>query len=275
MRAVFSLALLVAACDRPQPFLICHNANCASAPDPDRDDTLEALDESLAAEYDGRPVFDGMEVDTVWSAPDDACVFAHDLTTSARVPATDAAERLAAWFAEPGPLAYSGDRFEVLLELKGYVDPEETQLHSEAQLAAHAACLWDLYTILSDAALAEGRDVEVVISSFEPPLLRAVQAQEPAPGGIPYRYAGVFGIPKPLDGQTHPLSDYAGTGIELVELHPQWLLDGQYDALRSSGLEVAFWMFSATSETLDAIDQYAPTYVTTSEAYLLRRWLAD
>jgi len=41
----------------------------------------------------------------------------------------------------------------------------------------------------------------------------------------------------------------------------------------SSNVELLFWMFSATTETFAAIEQYEPEMVVTSEARLMRRWL--
>lgn len=38
-------SLLACACSRPDPLVICHNANCAGPPDPSQDDTLASLRE--------------------------------------------------------------------------------------------------------------------------------------------------------------------------------------------------------------------------------------
>jgi hypothetical protein len=51
------------------------------------------------------------------------------------------------------------------------------------------------------------------------------------------------------------------------------MLDGQYEAATSAGLDLVFWMFSATAETFAAIDRYEPAMVETSEARLMRGWL--
>src|SRR5512139_622305 len=93
-RLVVVLAL-VGACDRPQPLVICHNGNCAS-PDVSRDDTLSALDESLALTFDGIPAVDGVEWDTFWFGAENRCLFAHDLDGDTMVPASAAAEVVAA-----------------------------------------------------------------------------------------------------------------------------------------------------------------------------------
>src|SRR4051812_41589495 len=110
------LVVALAACDRPDAIVICHNANCAEPADPAHDDTIAAMRESLALELDGRPVIDGIEVDTFWRGADDVCLYAHDLdhdTTPALEPATE----LATYFARPGPITYADAPFHVLLEL--------------------------------------------------------------------------------------------------------------------------------------------------------------
>jgi hypothetical protein len=93
MRTLCSIAVLLAACDpRPQPYVICHNANCTS-PDVTRDDTIDALTESMEQMYNGAQMLDGVELDTFWFGAEERCLFAHDLdgdtTTSPLVPALD------------------------------------------------------------------------------------------------------------------------------------------------------------------------------------------
>lgn len=93
------LVLAVAACDRPPSLVICHNANCAEPADPERDDTLDALRESLALERDGLPVFDGVELDTFWRGADDSCLYAHDLDRD-QTPALEPTAILAEYFGD-------------------------------------------------------------------------------------------------------------------------------------------------------------------------------
>jgi hypothetical protein len=222
------LALAATGCTNPRPetLVICHNANCAEPTDPEADDTLAALDESLALTFDGRTVLDGVEIDSFWKGDEDICLFAHDLDNAERVPATDAAAAVAAYIARPGPLTFSGAPFRVFIELKGTVDASGRRKHSPAQRDLHAECAW----------------------------------------AIP-------GIPLPLDGQTHSLDEYDAAGIDLVEMHPGWLLDGQFQAAKSADLDMVFWMFDATVEILAAIDRFEPAMVETSEARLMRGWL--
>jgi hypothetical protein len=267
--------LVLAACtnERPETLVICHNANCAEPTDPEADDTLAALDESLALRFRGGPVLDGVEIDSFWDGGVDVCLFAHDLDNAERAPATAAAEALAERFDESGELTFSGGPFQVFIELKGTVDASETKKHSPAQRELHAKCAWQMYGILADGAQAADRAVEVVFTSFEPPLLRAMNQVRPPSTPLRVRFGAIQGIPAPLDGQTHSLDEYDDVGIDLVEMHPSWMLDGQFQAARSSDLDLVFWMFDATVEVLAAIDRFEPAMVETSEARLMRGWL--
>ena len=274
--SVIAAALLLG-CDVPQPKVVCHNANCAEPTDPARDDTLAALDESLALTYRGRPVLDGIELDSIWRGADDVCLFAHDLETiTADVAATAPADVIATYFARPGPIGWRDDGpFEVLLELKSYVAETPSLVrHSPAQRAAHAACAWDVYAIIAAAAVGNTRDVRVTFSAFAPELLRAGLDGAPADLPVPYRFEALQSIPAPLDTETRPLGDYDGLPIELVEFHDQWITDAQLEVAHTMGAELSLFMFDATVETFAAIRQYEPALVVTSEARLLRRWIA-
>jgi hypothetical protein len=260
-----------AGCDRPDATVICHNANCA-VPAPEKDDTIEAMRESLALALDGRPVIDGIEVDTFWRGADGVCLYAHDLDND-QTPALEPANELATHFARPGPITFGDGPFHVFLELKSHVSSDKTDRHTPEQRDLHAQCAWQVYTIIADAAVATGRDVELHFEAFAPELLAAVIANTPAMTPIPFHFEAIQGVPAPLDNQTRPLGDYAGLPIDSVEFHDQWILDAQYEAARSLGLDLGVFMFSATVETFAVIEQYEPRYVVTSEAVLLRRWL--
>jgi hypothetical protein len=277
-RSSAALALLVAGlggCENPRPdsLVICHNANCVEPTDPEADDTLAALDESLALTFDGRPLLDGVEIDSFWKGDEDICLYAHDLDNAERVPALEAAAALADFIDRAGPLTYSGQPFQVFIELKGSVDVSQTEKHSPAQRDLHARCAWDMYDKIAVAAITRGKEVEVVFTSFEPALLLAMRRHEPPAPPIRARFGAIQGIPVPLDGQTHSLDEYSGSGIDLVEMHPGWMLDGQFEAIESADLELVFWMFEATAEIFAAIDRYEPAMVETSEARLMRGWL--
>ena len=274
---ITALAVLlgVAACDRPRPAVICHNGNCAAPTDPSRDDTLAALRDSLALTFEGRPLLDGVEFDSLWRGSDDVCLFAHDLVTITEdVPATAPAEELAAYFARPGPIGWRDDApFEVLLELKSGVAIDPDVRHTPAQRAGHAACFWQVYGIIAAAAVASDRDVLVTVSAFAPELLVAVRDGAPMSQPVPLRFEALQGLPAPLDTESRPLADYDGLPIELVEYHNQWITDAQAEAVDAIGAAMSLFMFDSTVETFAAIRQYRPISVVTSEAELMRRWI--
>lgn len=263
--------LALVACDRPPSLVICHNANCAEPADPERDDTIEALRESLTLERDGVPVFDGVELDTFFRAADNTCLYAHDLDRD-QIPALEPTLVMGDYFARTGPIGH-GDTFYVAVELKSHVSADKTDVHDDAQLAAHAACAWEVYQAIATAAVANDRDVVMIFEAFNPELLRAVLDATPGALPIPVEYSAIQGVPAPLDNQTRELGDYRGLPLSYVEFHDQWILDSQYEAVRSLGAEIAMFMFSATAETFAVIEQYRPKLVYTSEATLMRRWL--
>lgn len=266
------LLVALAACDRPPSLVICHNANCAEPADPERDDTIEALRESLELPLEGGlPVFDGVELDTFFRAADSTCLYAHDLDND-QTPALEPTGVIAEYFARPGPIGH-GATFYVAVELKSHVSADKTDVHDAAQLAAHAGCAWEVYRAIADAAVANDRDVVMIFEAFNPELLRAVIDATPAALPIRVEYSAIQGVPAPLDNQTRELGDYAGLPLAYVEFHDQWILDAQYEAVRSLGAEIAMFMFSATAETFAVIEQYRPRLIYTSEATLLRRWL--
>lgn len=273
MRIICSAALLLFACDRPHVLVVCHNSNCAEPTDPKNDDSVAALQESLGLTVAGKPAIDGTEVDLFWRASDNTCIFAHDLVNAKGELSTDASRVIAEHLAAPGDITASGGNFQMFIELKDFVDAEKTVHHTPAQRRLHAQCTWDFYKAVSDAAIANNRALDVYIASFGPEMLKAVIAETPASVPFPPRYEAFYGIPKPLDAETRPLSDYAGIPITFVELHSQWINDAQYEGLISQGIDIGVFMFSATVEHFAAIEQYEPKIVNTSEATLMRRWL--
>jgi hypothetical protein len=275
VRSSLLVFIAVAGCDRPDVLVICHNSNCVEPTTPENDDTIPALRESLALTIEGRPAIDGTELDSFWRASDGACLFAHDLDAERTTPIGDAAAELAAHISAGGPLTFTEDKpFRVFFELKAHVGVGKDERHTPEQITLHAQCAWSVYeTIATAAATRQDGEVEFVFSSFEPKLLAEVLALEPAATPITYKLDAFYGIPKPLDSETRPLDEYAGLPIDIVEIHPQWIHDAQYEGLLSQNVEVLFWMFSATVETFAAIEQYEPEMVVTSEANLMRRWL--
>ena len=275
-RSSLLLLALLGACDRPDVLVICHNANCVEPTNPALDDTIPALRESLALTMNGLPAIDGTELDSFWRASDGQCLFAHDLDAERMTLISEAADEVAAKITAGGPLTHTpGKPFRIFLELKAHVGVEKSERHTPEQRTLHAQCAWSVYSTIATAAeaTAQTASVEFVFASFEPKLLAEVIATTPAATPIAYKFDAFYGIPKPLDSETRPLSDYTGLPITIVEMHPQWIHDAQWEGLLTLDVEVLFWMFSATVETFDAIEQYEPEMVVTSEARLMRRWL--
>jgi hypothetical protein len=279
--ATCGLALLASACAPSSftPALICHNSNCVEPANPDEDDTVEALQASLdLTADDGRPLIDGVEIDTFWHGEDARCLFAHDLERPGDYPEVGAAvDVINAWLDERHaaglPLSHEGRAFQVFVELKGHVAREKSARHSPAQRALHADCAVSVLWALGDAATADARPLKVVFTSFDPALLGAVhEALADVDSGnlVEVRLGGLFGIPPPLDSQTLPLSAFADVPLDVVSIHPHWVRQAATAAFSSQELEVGYWMFSAVPETLQAIRAHAPAFVTTSEARLLR-----
>src|SRR5687767_14732055 len=116
-------ALFLLGCGRPSARVMCHNANCAGPPDPSRDDTLDALAQSLALEHGGRPLLDGMEIDVFWHGDGNGgagrCVFAHDIDTASDAEdAMRAAEVIASYLGTRAPRSFDGGPFIIRMELK-------------------------------------------------------------------------------------------------------------------------------------------------------------
>lgn len=270
----FAIALVIAACDRPTPLVICHNANCGEPTDPENDDTLPAFRESLTLEQDGRPIIDGIELDSFFRGIDNVCLYAHDVANLREdTPATAPAIELATHFARPGPISFADAPFLVLLELKAFVGINSKDRHSAEQRRLHAECAWDIYEIISDAAIANRREVTIEFQSFSPELLRAVLDNRPAQTPTPYILGALQGVPAPFDDQSRPLSDYTGLPIRDIQFHPLFMLDAQHEAALTTGAEISFFWFETTSEVFDAIEKFRPAAVDTSEARLMRRWL--
>jgi len=278
------LGLLASACTPSSvvPALICHNSNCVEPANPDEDDTVDALQASLDLEdEDGRPLIDGVEIDTFWHGEDARCLFAHDLERPGEYPEVGAAvDVINAWLDERHaaglPLTHEGRAFQVFVELKGHVAREKSARHSPAQRALHADCAVSVLRALGDAATADARPLKVVFTSFDPALLGAVhEALADVDSGnlVEVRLGGLFGIPPPLDSQTLPLEAFADVPLDVVSIHPHWTRQAASAAFASEDLEVGYWMFSAVPETLQSISAHRPSFVTTSEARLLRTFL--
>lgn len=280
----FALLLLFgAACERYVPRVVCHNSNCKEPTDPSQDDTVEALEESLAlADEDGRPPFDGVELDFFWRGEDDQCIYAHDLERNDNPLLPEDGirvlnEHLLARARAGLPTTHDGGPFIVFLELKHHVGVSKSDRHSPEQLAAHAACGLDAVDSLIAGAELSRVPLDITITSFEPDLLTAVRAdprwdERPSPQ-VTLGLGGLQAIPPPLAADSQPIGVYGDVPLTSVSAHPHWLRRGELQALRDRGIEIGYWMFQAVPETFAAIERDEPDFVTTSEANLLRRWL--
>ncbi|MCP4504407.1 MAG: hypothetical protein GY822_31210 [Deltaproteobacteria bacterium] len=277
----------LAACSTPvEPLVVCHNSNCQEPPEPTEDDTLEALQASLAQQdANGVPLVDGIELDLFWFGDEDICLYAHDLSHGSEGPT--AAEGIAGLIAaleekqttQARLTRQEGVAFQVFLELKGHVGLSKSEKHSDEQREAHASCALDMVALLQDAAQAHGWSMAITLNSFDPSLMTAVsqlaQLDEIRGRGIlRVRLGAIFGVPPPLDSQTRPLSEWPDSiGIEAANVHPHWIRQGSLEVFKSRGWDVAFWMFSQVPETLAAIERHEPRWMVTNEANTIDRWL--
>ena len=272
MRLLCSVLLAAAAgCARPDPLVICHNANCDGSLDVHRDDTLSALRDSLATTVDLRPAWDGIEIDIMWIARQGRCAFAHRDRGDAD-DAAAAADMIAEHLLRAEPATWNGQLFVLKMELKPFVGPGGEE-HDREQEVLHADCALDVADTVLAAGAAAGVDVEIIADSSSARLLRAISARSRWTGIARRRLSADFGAPRPLTPDTPRLSEFAGIPLDVVELHPGWLPDAAIEALRSLEVDLALWMFSANPEILAAVMRYDPAYVNAGEAELIRRWL--
>jgi hypothetical protein len=272
------LALAAAGCvDRPKgTWVMCHNANCKGPPDPERDDRLESLNESLALTYAGRPLLDGVEIDVFWHGAAGRCLFAHDLASApSSVDARAAAQAIADYLRLAGARSYNGRIFAIRMELKGFVGGLSDE-HSDEQASLHAECALDLFELYQDAAVDSNNQIVVIFDSSAPKVLRALVERPRWPGRtasglVQVRLSADFvdSTPSGLAGQR--LEEFPA--VDDVVFHAGWINDAHYQAFRSLDLDLTLWMFSATVETFDAVERFEPSAVLTSEAPLFRRWL--
>lgn len=270
--------------ERPDVLIMCHNGNCAGAIDPSRDDTLEALRESLELRYELRPAIDGVEFDFFYVGRDDRCVFAHDFDQAiADAPdAMVAAEEIADYLERnTGPISWNGDRFHIMLELKGQVGTTD-ELHTPEQADAHAECALEAFEIIEQRAVEYGRSLEVTFYSNNPRVLRALTANVDFPAGrwpsptgqITIKLGADFSDPTSFSLiNFHTLGELTDDiALDTAIVHANWLNQAHYEAFESFGIDLAFWMFSANVEHFAAIDHFDGEYTVTSEALLVRQW---
>ncbi len=274
MRARSSLLaiLAIAACDRPEPLLICHNGNCVG-PDTTRDDTLGAMSDSLALTRDGLPVLDGMEWDVFWYGKDSTCLFAHDLVHDTSTPASAAADLVADHLATSTRAAW-GTRFYALIDLKAHVGPEYSDEHTPQQLRDHADCALDSAARVLAGARAGGHALTVGFISGKPVHLEVLtarpgwQALVPEPDLELLLIGDIFA---PYAEIVPELADYK-VPLDAIEYHPDFMTAQHRETYRSLGIDLVQWSYVATTEALAALSRYEPRFAITNEAMLLRRW---
>lgn len=174
-------ALVVSGCVSPgrDALLICHNANCADSSTVAGDDSMPGLEASLALRTpDGRVVFDGIELDSVWNRAEHRCTFAHAPHSGAADFHT-AAERVVAHVAtaRPGAASHGGVLY-FKIELK--VDVGDGAAHTPDERAAHIACATAAAHDVIRAGAASNNVVVPIFDSDDPALLAAI---DPAPFG--------------------------------------------------------------------------------------------
>ncbi len=273
---VSALALALAACDRPRPLVICHNGNCAG-PDVERDDTLAALEESLALAYDGAPVIDGVEWDTFWFGAENRCLFAHDLDGDTVTPASAAAEVVANYLRTAPRVSFNGDRFYAFIELKGFVGDSFSDEHTPAQREMHADCALESLGILLAAARDGGHPLTVGLISIRPALLETLtqRPQWASFANEPDLELMLVGdIFAPFSSIVPTIADYK-VPLDAVEFHPRHMNAQHREAYRALGLDLVQWSFVATSESFRSIERWEPRFVLTNEAELVRRWIEN
>jgi hypothetical protein len=267
--------VVLAACSRPSPLVLCHNSNCVG-PDVEHDDDLPTLQKSLAQTYDGLPALDGIEIDTFWWGAQSRCLYAHDLADGSSVPANDAATAIADYLAAHDRVTYSGERFHMLMELKPYVGESFSDKHTPEQYVQHATCILDAIDIILAGARMKGHAMSFGVLTSDPEGLRVLAADPrwSALGAEPdvetMLIADIFA---PYSSVVPHLSDFDGVALDAVEFHPDFMTVSKREAYRSLGLDLIEWSYVPTSETFDAIERWEPPYVLTNDALLMRRWI--
>jgi len=276
MREASSLLIVaaLAACDRPQPIVICHNSNCVG-PDPARDDNVEALQQSLEQTWDGRPVLDGLEWDMFWYGKDSKCLFAHDLDHDTTIPASAPAAVVANYLATRPQVSWSGDPFYVLIDLKAHVGPSYSDAHTPQQLIDHAECAIDTAEQLLAGARAGGHELRIGFITGKPQLFNVLVDRpryEPLTMEAGLQIFLIGDIFAPYADIVPKLEDFTDEQLDAVEYHPDFMTAEHRETYRSLELQLVQWSYVATTEALQAIEKYEPELVITNEATFLRRW---
>ena len=262
MRSLALAALLTGlGCARPRgdALVICHNANCAANASLGGDDTLPALDRSLALRTaQGRVVFDGVELDSVWHRHTGRCVFSHAPDPRASDLA-EAARRVAAHVAGAPPDAAShGGVFYLKIELK--TDVGGGASHTADEIAAHVACVTAAAATVIAAGARSHNTVVPIFDSDDPALLAAI---DPRPfdraAGCLFETNWGAALPAGFAPQILTLGWYEGSD------DIAWRSDADATLCSTSQRRddggVAIWARSPSAEDLYTILAYDPRYI--------------
>ncbi|MBA3461206.1 MAG: hypothetical protein H0T46_14675 [Deltaproteobacteria bacterium] len=275
MRAFASLGLVLAACGVEQPTptsqVTCHNSNCAYA-DPARDDTLDALHESLALELDGRAMIEGTEIDLIWDPRTSRCVFEHDHIDADVAPdASVALAVLANHFREKRSGAtWNGHEFSLKLEMKAGAAPLGYPL-TPGEMGSLGDCAIAMAEHAEAAASDAGLRLTVIFVSGDLQMLSGLPERPTwRPELAGRRNHRQFGV----NGWEDVSRLVANVGV--VDLEWKKASDGdraRFRRLADSGVDVMMWAFDVNQEALAAFEYVAPRYINTNEAPLLRLWV--
>ncbi len=279
--AVIAVLGLVGCFDRrPAGLIVCHNANCATGTDPFQDANLASLDRSLALKYRDRPAADGMELDTVWDAAGGRCLFAHDFEHQTGALGSEAADRVAAYLAQPTDfVSWDGSNYFVKIELKDTVSAAGAR-HTPEELVKHYDCVFDMYARITAAAVANRRDLVIAFESTVT-LVRGLPSHPMWPGKEPLVGVHVRLIANVESPGLQPedlaslRGDSSRDGLDILSFHASRIPDALQQAYLALDVQVMIWMLDTALETFDVIQAFEPNYIDTNEAVLLRRWLED
>ena len=248
------------------PLVICHNTNC-SGTKLYADDTLEALEESLALVTDGRPSFDGMEADTYlyFDGKQSTCLFAHDLT-HLEAPATprEAADLLNAHL-QKDVASFNGERFYLKLELKPTVYGTDA-FHSAQQLAQHAKCGLDM---ARQATLNSRHPVTIIFDTMSECILNELQFQIAQPEWA--ELANAPNLEILYSAQVVPARACIPARVDIRSINVRSWRDTPVDAIRP----FMVWLdsHSESTETMKIVQHLDPEYISTSEVPFVRGYV--
>ncbi len=249
------------------PLVICHNTNC-SGTKLYGDDTLEALEESLALVYDdGRPSFDGMEADTYlyFDGKKSTCLFAHDLEHLETIATPDQASALLNAHLQKDVAAFNGERFYLKLELKPTVYGTDA-FHSAQQLAQHAQCGLEM---ARKSTVNSRHPVTIIFDTMSECILNELQYQIALP-----EWAELANDPNLeilYSAQVVPARACIPSRVDIRSINVRSWRATSVDAIRP----FMVWLdsHSESTETMKIVRHLDPEYISTSEVPFVRGYI--